>query len=105
MYGFLVIFILGKSGYGERYEDNVCIIDRNNIYNLGSCNPKHTSQLIPHFANNHLYTPNAKINARCGRESWDLEEMQEHGMEVGTVVKELVNDDVVIEWGKKLFGL
>ena len=43
--------------------------------------------------------------ASCGGESWDLEEMQEHGMEVGTVVKDLVNDDVVIEWGKKLFGL
>ena len=101
------MYILGTSGYGDIYSNNVCCVaTKTNIYNLGSCNSQSLTLLIPQFRNNRYYTPNAGLQAKCGSETWNnLVEMQEHGMELGTQVYEPVSDDTVIQWGKDLLGL
>ncbi|XP_057307631.1 uncharacterized protein LOC130645609 isoform X2 [Hydractinia symbiolongicarpus] len=96
---------IGTSGYGDVYESNTCIIGRPNLYDLGSCKVGYLMELIPYFARNRYYTPNATIEVKCGDETWDLHQFQMHGMEIGTVVNHLVDDDVVIGWGKDLLGL
>ena len=87
------------------YQSNRCVIGANNIYALGACDTKHLDMTIPHFANNNLYTPDGTVIIQCGSNKWNLTEAQSHGVDVGSKVSKLPEDDEIIQWGKDLLGL
>lgn len=98
---------LGTSGYGDVYEYNKCVFGSNqgSIYNLGACTSSGIGELIPHFENNQLFAPNATISIKCGSNTWTFEEAQKYGIDIGTIVKDLPDDDQVLQWGRELLGL
>lgn len=100
-----MIFLLGTSGYGDVYQNNRCVIGAETIYTLGACDTKHLDMTIPHFANNHIYTPNGTVIIECGKNKWNLTEAQSRGIDVGSKVAKLPEDDEIITWGKSLLGL
>ena len=95
----------GTSGYGDVYQNNKCVIGIQNIYALGKCDINHIDMTIPHFANNQLYTPDGTVIIQCGSNQWNITQAQSHGIDVGSKVSKLPNDDDIIQWGKDLFGL
>eukprot|EP00111_Clytia_hemisphaerica_P003098 TCONS_00008789-protein len=96
---------LGTSGYGDVYQNNKCVIGIQNIYSLGKCDINHIDMTIPHFVNNQLYTPDGTVIIQCGSNQWNITQAQAHGIDVGSKVDKLPNDDYIIQWGKDLFGL
>ena len=87
------------------YQSNRCVIGAQNIYRRGACDTKHLEMTIPHFANNHIYTPNGTVIIECGSNKWNITEAQSRGIDIGSKVAKLPEDDKIIDWGRSLLGL
>ena len=94
------------SGWGEVWTNNTCIITSSQIYNNDRCDPTHLKGLVPFTANNHFYTANGTVSIPCGKNTtFTLEEYQELGYDIGSVVDKLPSDSEIILWGRQLLGL
>ena len=62
---------------------------------------------IPHFANNHIYTPNGTVVIECGSNKWNITEAQSRGIDIGSKVAKLPEDDEImtLSISLKLFNL
>ena len=61
--------------------------------------------LIPLTYNNTFYAPNKDIYIRCGGRKLTLQQFQAMGNEKGSVVKDIVDTETVIGWGKELLNI
>ena len=94
------------SGWGEVWANNTCIIGNPDIYEFDSCVPTGDNiGLIPFTANNTFYAPNEDVYIKCGDVTWSLTQFQNRGYDIGSSVYDLVSNDTIVEWGRKLLGL
>ena len=94
------------SGFDEVYANNTCIIGNPDIYGFGTCNPDGDDKgLIPLTYNNTFYVPNKDIYIQCRTKKLTLEEFQAVGYDKGSVVKDVVDSETVIGWGKELLDI
>ena len=95
------------SGWSEVWVNNTCIIGNPNIYAFGSCTTTGSNKgLIPFTANNTIYAPNKYIYIKCGQhEELTLLEFQKMGYDIGSQVFDLVDNNTVVDWGRKLLGI
>ena len=97
---------LDKSSWGEVWANNKCVIGNPNIYYFTSCDPELDNRdLIPLTFSNEFYAPDKDIYIQCGDKQLTLEEYQQLGFEVGSVVHDIVDAATIIAWGSELFGL
>ena len=94
------------SGWGEVWTNNTCVSYSSRVYKNSGCDPQHLKGLVPFTANNHFYTAYGTINILCGKNTtFTLEEYQELGYDIGSVVEKLPSNSEIISWGKQLLGL
>ena len=101
----LLLSISGKSGYLDIYAHNKCISKTANLYNLGSCSLLYIRELIPSLTGNQYYTQFGNVTVTCGNYTFNLFQFQMQGMEIGSTVRKLVDDDEVIGWGRDLLDI
>ena len=101
--------VIGKSGWGEVWANNTCIINHPNVYNFTTCTcdpDKDITGLVPVTFNNHFYVPNTTLNIRCGKDDLTLAQYQDMERESGSKEHDFADGvDIIKEWGFKLFGL
>ena len=94
------------SGWGEVWANNTCIIGNPVIYEFDACNPKESLKgIVPLTANNTFYAPNHDIYIKCSDVDFSLAQYQKLGYDIGSQVFDPVDTDVIISWGRELFGL
>ena len=94
------------SGWGEVYANNTCIIGNPDVYRFIACNPDgDVKGLIPLTYNNTFYAPNNYIYILCKSERLTLEEFQAMGYERGSVVRDIVDTETIVGWGKSLLNI
>ena len=93
------------SGWDDVWSDNICVIGNPNIYQFTSCSMFDNAGLVPMTFNNVFYAPNASIYIGCGYHNASvvkisLQEYQDMGYEIDSVVKDLPSNDEVMEWAR-----
>ena len=101
-----VYSVLGSSGWGEIYSDNKCVIGSPSIYNFASCDPEQNNRdVIPFTSDNEFYAPKKDIHIQCGNKNLTLQEYQEMGFDVGSVVYDIVDSAIIARWAREQFDL
>ncbi len=95
---------VAASGYGDVFVENHCLLNKESVYQIGSCSEENLEDFFPQTADNNYYTPSGKIVIECGDSRWSLKEFQDRGFDVGTSQSKPVGNSVVLAWGKILLG-
>jgi len=93
------------SGWDDVWGNNVCVIGNPDVFQYPSCSTFDDAGLVPMSFDNVFYAPNATIYVSCYLVRLTLEEFQEMGYEIGSVVKDLPSNEEVIEWAKNLLQI
>lgn len=93
------------SGWDDVWGDNVCVIGNPDVYQFTSCTMFDNAGLVPMTFNNMFYAPNASIYISCGYHNssvikLSLQEYQDMGYEIDSVVNNLPSNDEVMEWAR-----
>ena len=92
------------SGWDEVWSNNVCIIGVHKLFQFSGCSLTNNAGLVPMSANNVFYAPNATAYILCEGKELSLEEYQEMGYEVDSIVKDLPNNEEIMKWARQMLG-
>ena len=90
------------SGWDEVYSDNTCVIGNANLFQFKKCSLTDDAGLIPISANNIYYAPSSYVYISCDGQNLTLEEFQDFGFEIDSVVKDLPTNEDVMTWARKM---
>ena len=94
------------SGWGDVWANNTCIIGSPDVYSFSSCSlDRDISQLVPFTANNTFYAPSQDIYIECAGKSLTLEQYQDMGYDIGSVVKDVIPVTEVATMARALLGI
>ena len=97
---------LDSSSWGEIWANNKCVVGNPNIYDFTSCSTEQDNRnLVPYTAHNTFFTPNKEVYILCGDKKLTLQEYQNMGFDVGSVVYDIVDSDTIKKWAEEQFGL
>ena len=111
---------LDGSGWDDTWGDNVCVIGNPDVYRFTSCNLYDNAGIVPMTFNNVFYAPNATIFIGCifrtlpseftleqyqmyngvPTVKFTLQEYQDMGYEIDSVVNELPSNDEIMKWAR-----
>jgi len=94
------------SGWGDVWANNTCIIGNPNIYEFSGCTlDQDMHRLVPFTANNTFYAKSQDIYIECDGKKLTLEEYQDMGYDVGSVVKDVIPVAEIATIAKSILGI
>ena len=83
------------------HHNHRCVTSTGDLFHT-HCKPRNLNATMDISTANQYFTASGKVQVQCGQESWDLEEWQAKGYDVGSNVSKLPTADEAVQWGKDL---
>jgi hypothetical protein len=97
---------LDSAGWGDIWSNNRCIIGNRTVYDFENCDTERDSRdLVPYTASNVFYAPYKDLTVLCGGKNITLQEYQRMGFDIGSLVYDIVDSDIIQKWAQEQFGL